>query len=239
MDIPLVSISNAQRAPIPWANWQGTVYHGLPENHLQFTARPKNYLAFTGRIAPEKRPDWAIEIARRAGIDLIIAAKISKVDQPYFDAVVKPLLKQPGVEFIGEIDDVKKGTLIGEALSLLFPIDWPEPFGLVLIEAMACGTPVIAFGRGSVPEIIEHERSGFIVNNIDEAVDAIRRVPELDRRVCRQCFESRFTAARMARDYLQLYHQRARGLDVAARSVTAAAPLCLTERVNGAGHVSG
>ena len=204
-DVPLVSISDAQRAPIPWANWIETIPHGLPANLHPFQPRPGGYLAFLGRISPEKRPDRAIAIARRAGVPLRIAAKVDNVDREYFDERVRPLLAEPGVEFIGEIDEAAKSAFLGDALALLFPIDWPEPFGLAMIEAMACGTPVIAFRRGSVPEVIEDGVTGFIVDGVEEAVRAVGRVGELSRLGCRREFERRFTAARMARDYVAIY----------------------------------
>jgi glycosyltransferase involved in cell wall biosynthesis len=203
--MPLVSISNAQRTHLPWANWYGTVYHGLPTSLYAPGCGDGGYLAFIGRICPEKRPDWAIEIARRAGLPLTIAAKVDKVDRSYYKTRIKPLLKDPLIEFIGEIGDSEKGAFLGDATALLFPIDWPEPFGLVLIEAMANGTPVIAFGRGSVPEIIDHGVTGFVVDNVDEAVAAIPLARALDRIVIRRRFEDRFSVERMARDYVSLY----------------------------------
>jgi glycosyltransferase involved in cell wall biosynthesis len=210
-EFPLVSISNDQRRPLPGANWVGTVYHGLPPELLRFPASAdRGYLAFLGRISPEKRPDRAIEIARRAGLPLRIAAKVDNADRQYFERDIEPLLRDPLVEFIGEIGDAEKGDFLGNARALLFPIDWPEPFGLVLIEAMACGTPVIAFAGGSVPEVIEDHTTGFIVTDIDGAVRAVARLPELDRRQIRRRFEQRFSAARMARDYLEIYQELAR-----------------------------
>jgi len=203
--MPLVSISNAQRTHLPWANWYGTVYHGLPTSLYAPGCGDGGYLAFIGRICPEKRPDWAIEIARRAGLPLTIAAKVDKVDRSYYKTRIKPLLKDPLIEFIGEIGDSEKGAFLGDATALLFPIDWPEPFGLVLIEAMANGTPVIAFRRGSVPEIIDHDVTGFVVDNVDEAVAAIPLARALDRIVIRRRFEDRFSVERMARDYVSLY----------------------------------
>jgi glycosyltransferase involved in cell wall biosynthesis len=205
--MPLVSISDAQRTPMPWANWSETVLHGLPRN----LHRPGNgsggYLGFLGRISPEKAPDRAIEIARRAGLPLKIAAKVDAADQEYHEGKIVPLLRDPLIEFIGEIGEADKGAFLGNALALLFPIDWPEPFGLVLIEAMANGTPVIAFGRGSVPEIIDDGVTGFIVNDIQSAIEAVPLALRLDRRAIRGCFEERFTAERMARDYLALYQR--------------------------------
>jgi glycosyltransferase involved in cell wall biosynthesis len=207
-DMPVVSISHAQRTPLPNLCWQGTVYHGLPRDLLPLSTEPKGYLAFLGRISPEKGPDTAIRIARRAGLPLRIAAKVDRVDQPYFDEIIRPLLKEPGIEFIGEIGEAEKAEFLGGAVALLFPIDWPEPFGLVMIEAMACGTPVVAFRRGSVPEILEDGVTGFLVDNDKDAVDCLDRISMLDRRVIRREFERRFTAERMAKDYLRLYRRQ-------------------------------
>jgi glycosyltransferase involved in cell wall biosynthesis len=204
-DIPLVSISDDQRAPLSFANWQATVYHGLPAHTYKFNAKPANYLAFLGRISPEKRVDRAIEVAKRAGLPLKIAAKIDKADEEYVAATIKPLLDHPLIEWIGEIGEEEKNEFLGNARALLFPIDWPEPFGLVMIEAMACGTPVIAFERGSVPEVIDEGISGFIVNTVDEAVDAVAKAEKLDRAGARSQFERRFSARRMANEYLALY----------------------------------
>jgi glycosyltransferase involved in cell wall biosynthesis len=206
-DIPVVSISKHQRLPMPPVNWVGCVYHGVPSEHLPFTARPKDgYLAFLGRICPEKRPDRAIEIAARAGMPLKIAAKIDVVDREYWRTVIAPLIERnSNVEFIGEITDAQKGDFLGNAGALLFPIDWPEPFGLVMIEAMACGTPVIAYEAGSVPEVIEHGVNGFLVDDIDGAVAAITRLGAIDRAVVRRRFDERFTVKRMAMDYLSIY----------------------------------
>jgi glycosyltransferase involved in cell wall biosynthesis len=204
-DEPLVSISDAQRAPLPWVNWQATVHHGLPVELLHFRPGQGKYLAFLGRISPEKRPDRAIELARRVGIPLRIAAKVDNADKAYFERQIQPLLTTADVEFVGEIGDRDKEAFLGEALALLFPIDWPEPFGLVMIEAMACGTPVIAWRGGSVAEVLEHGTSGFIVEDMDQAVAAIGRVGELDRRRCRADFEARFSAARMAEQYVEAY----------------------------------
>jgi glycosyltransferase involved in cell wall biosynthesis len=206
-----VSISNDQRAPLPAANWVGTVYHGLPPELLRFSASAhQGYLAFLGRISPEKRPDRAIEIARRAGLPLRIAAKVDHADREYFERDIRPLLADPLVEFIGEIADTDKSDFLGNARALLFPIDWPEPFGLVVIESMACGTPVIAFACGSVPEVIDEGITGFIVRDIEAAVRAVDRLERLDRQEIRRRFEQRFSVARMASDYLQIYQQRAR-----------------------------
>ncbi|WP_142850258.1 glycosyltransferase family 4 protein [Telmatospirillum sp. J64-1] len=205
-DFPLVSISDDQRRPMPPGNWVGTVHHGLPRDLLTFTPFPREgYLAFLGRISPEKRPDLAIEIARRSGLPLKMAAKVDEADRDYFESRIRPLLDDPLVEFIGEIGESEKSAFLGNARALLFPIDWPEPFGLVMIEAMACGTPVIAFRRGSVPEVIEHGLTGFIVETVEEAVQALDRLDELSRLEVRRRFEKRFSAERMARDYLAIY----------------------------------
>jgi glycosyltransferase involved in cell wall biosynthesis len=206
-EMPLVSISDAQRRPLPWANWAGTIYHGLPRNMYSFQERSQGYLAFLGRIAPEKRPDQAIEIAKRAGIPLRIAAKVDPSDRMYFEAEVEPLLNHPLIEFVGEISDAEKNEFIGNAMALVCPYDWPEPFGLVLIEAFACGTPVVAYRRGSIPEIIDHSVTGYICDNLDEMVDAVGQVPLIDRKQCRTAFDERFTADRMARDYVALYER--------------------------------
>jgi glycosyltransferase involved in cell wall biosynthesis len=204
-EMPLVSISDAQRRPLPSAGWVGTVHHGLLEDLFGFHEVPGDYLAFLGRISPEKRVDRAIEIARRAGMPLKLAAKVDKVDQDYFDAVIKPLLDPPLIEYIGEIGGKEKEEFLGGAYALLFPIDWPEPFGLVMIEAMACGTPVIAWPHGSVPEIMEEGVSGFVVDEIEKAARAVERLASFDRRQCREVFERRFTAGRMAEDYVKIY----------------------------------
>lgn len=206
-DIPLVSISDAQRAPLWWANWQATVYHGLPEDLLDFHPARGTYLAFLGRISPEKRVDRAIEIARRVDMPIKIAAKVDKADGEYFEEVVKPLFSDSRVEYVGEITEVEKNEFLGDAYALLFPIDWPEPFGLVMIEAMACGTPVVAFRRGSVPEVMVDGVTGFVVEDLDEAVEAVDRVASLDRREVRRVFEDRFTAERMAREYVNAYNR--------------------------------
>jgi glycosyltransferase involved in cell wall biosynthesis len=206
-DIPVVSISRAQRRPLPEANWVGNVYHGLPERALRFHRGPGKYLAFIGRISPEKRPDRAIEIAMRSGMQLKIAAKIDRSDQSYFENKIRPLLGQPNIDFIGEIGDREKSEFLGNAVACLAPIDWPEPFGLNMIEAMACGTPTIAFRHGSVPEVLEDGVSGFIVESIEEAVRAVDRVKTMSRAACRDAFERRFTARRMANDYVKLYER--------------------------------
>jgi glycosyltransferase involved in cell wall biosynthesis len=208
-EMPVVSISDSQREPLPWLNWQATVHHGLPVDLYRFRPERGTYLACLGRISPEKGMDQAIEIARRVGVPLRIAAKVDKVDQDYFDKVIEPLLRDPLVEFSGEIGDADKEAFLGNARALLFPIDWPEPFGLVMIEAMACGTPVVAYGNGSVPEVMEDGRTGYIVRELDDAVDAVRRLPQLSRAQCREVFEERFTASRMARDYVDVYERLA------------------------------
>ena len=207
-EMPVISISNVQREPLPWANWQATVYHGLPADMYQFRDKTGTYLAFLGRVSPEKRVDRAIEIAKQVGIPLKIAAKVDRVDKDYFETVVEPLLRHPFVEFVGEIGEGEKEEFLSNAYALLFPIDWPEPFGLVIIEAMACGTPVIAYRGGAVPEVMEEGHTGFIVQGLEDAVDAVRRVPELSRKRCREVFDHRFTAARMAHGYVQVYERR-------------------------------
>jgi glycosyltransferase involved in cell wall biosynthesis len=206
-DMPLVSISDAQRRPVQNANWEATVYNGLPLDLLPFTPCRGTYLAFLGRISPEKRPDRAIEIAKQSGLPLRIAAKVDPADEEYFASTIKPLLSGSDVDFIGEVDDEKKADLLGGAQALLFPIDWPEPFGMVVIEALACGTPVVAWRDGSIPELIQHGTSGFIVDNLEDAVSATSATAELDRADCRREFEARFTADRMARDYVSVYER--------------------------------
>jgi glycosyltransferase involved in cell wall biosynthesis len=229
--VPVVSISDAQRGPLPWLNWQGTVYHGLPLDLHTFHERSGEYLAFLGRISPEKGVDRAIEIARRVGMPLKVAAKVDRADRDYYEADIKPLLKAsaPLVEFVGEVGGRDKDDFLGRAAALLFPIDWPEPFGLVMIEALACGTPVIAFRNGSVPEVIADGVTGFVVDTAEEAAEAVGRVAWLDRPTCRKVFEERFGAARMARDYLDVYRRLAHPGPVpaspaarAGRAVTAA-----------------
>jgi glycosyltransferase involved in cell wall biosynthesis len=206
---PLVSISDAQRQPIPWANWQATVYHGIPRDLHALQERPGSYLAFLGRVSPEKRLDRAVHIARRTGMPLKIAAKIDAADRSYFKEAIQPVLKAAGTraEFVGEVGGREKDDFLARAYALLFPIDWPEPFGLVMIEALACGTPVIAWRCGSVPEVIADGVTGFIVDSLDQAVQAVGRVPVLSRRKCRQVFEERFTAVRMTRDYVRIYRR--------------------------------
>jgi len=221
---PVVSISNAQRRPLPQANWAGTVYHGLPENLYESHPEPGDYLAFVGRISPEKRLDRAIEIAQRSGMPLKIAAKVDRFDRDYFDEHIEPLLHDPRVEFVGEIGEAEKSDFLGNAYALLFPIDWPEPFGLVMIEAMACGLPVIAWRRGSVPEVIDHGVTGFIVDNLDAAVQAVARVGELSRSRCRRVFETRFSDRRMCQDYVRIYRQIQRAASEKAHRPLSQAP---------------
>ena len=206
--MPLVSISDDQRGPMPPSlNWMATIDHGLPATLYRFNQKGGSYLAFLGRIAPEKRPDRAIEIAKRAGIPLKIAAKVDPADQEYFENVIEPLLDDPLVEFIGEIGDQEKNEFLGNALALLFPIDWPEPFGLVMIEAMATGTPVIAWRKGSVPKVIDEGVTGFVVNSIEGALRAVGQIGVLDRTAVRQQFEARFTSSQMAFKYLAVYEE--------------------------------
>lgn len=202
---PLVSISTAQRAPLPRANWSATVHHGLPLNLYDFHPQPKDYFAFVGRISPEKRCDRAIEIALACNTPLHIAAKVDDTDRAYWEEMIEPMLDHPLITFVGEIGDREKNDFIGNARALLTPIDWPEPFGLVIIEALACGTPVIAYGHGSVPELLDHGVSGFIVHDQEQAIAAARRVHEIDRRACREQFEHRFAAPVMAASYAALY----------------------------------
>jgi glycosyltransferase involved in cell wall biosynthesis len=203
--VPVISISNAQRRPVPQANWVRTIHHGIPEKLLTPLPLTPGYLAVLGRIAPEKGVDRAIKIAIRCGIPLKIAAKIDRADQDYYDEVMRPLMDHPLVEYIGEISDQEKSSFLSGAIGLLLPIDWPEPFGLVMIEAMACGTPVIAYNRGSVPEIIQEDLTGFIVEDETSAVAAVGRLSQLNRDAIRSQFEQRFTARRMALDYLAVY----------------------------------
>ncbi len=216
-EVPLVSISDRQRLPFAWVNWQGTVHHGLPRGAFAFVDGNSGYLAFLGRISPEKGVDQAIEIAKRSGRVLKIAAKVDRADREYFEKVIKPLLDHPLVEFIGEIGSAEKNAFLGNAAALLFPINWPEPFGLVMIEALACGTPVIAYPFGSVPEIVADGTAGFIVPDVDSAVDAVERIGEIDRRNCRKHFEQHFTAERMAQNYLDIYKRLRRGKSPAIR----------------------
>lgn len=212
-DMPVISISDAQRQPLPMANWQRTVYHGLPLDLYAPSEAPGDYLAFLGRISPEKRVDRAIEIARRAGLPLKIAAKIDAAERDYFDTDVKPLLDTPGVELVGEIGEAEKNAFLSGARALLFPIDWPEPFGLVTIEAFACGTPVIAYPHGAMPEIVEEGVSGYLVTSIEEAVQAVQRTACFSRPGCRRYFERRFTADRMVRAYVEAYRRQVAHVD--------------------------
>ena len=205
---PLVSISDSQRLALPFANWVGTVYHGLPLDLCQFSAKSKGYLAFLGRMSQEKRPDRAIEIAKRLGMPLKMAAKVGSADEAFFRREIEPLLDHPLIEFVGEIGDEQKSDFLGGADAMLFPIDWPEPFGLVMIEAMACGTPVVAFNNGAAGEVIDHEVTGFIVDDLESAVEAVRAAVRLDRRDIRRRFDRRFSATAMARAYLDLYAER-------------------------------
>jgi glycosyltransferase involved in cell wall biosynthesis len=206
-EMPVISISNAQRAPLPWVNWVANVYHGLPRDLYELREQRGKYLLFLGRICADKGCDLAIEIARRAGRELVIAAKVDAADREYYTQEIEPRLDHPLVRYIGEVGGEEKNELLGNAYALLFPIQWPEPFGLVMIEAMACGTPVIAFRHGSVPEVMEDGVTGYITDTLEEAVQAVERAGMLDRRRCRQVFERRFTADRMARDYLDVYER--------------------------------
>jgi glycosyltransferase involved in cell wall biosynthesis len=216
-DMPLVSISNSQRAPLPFANWVGTVYHGLAREVCPFNPAPRgNYFAFLGRVSREKGLERAIEIARRANVRLRIAAKVDRADEDYFEQRLKPLFALPGIEFVGEMNEADKPAFLGNATALLFPIDWPEPFGLAMIEAMSCGTPVIAWRNGSVPEVVEEGRTGIVVQSMDEAVAATVRAGRMDRLAVRDRFEERFSAARMAQDYLAVYRALARRRALAA-----------------------
>ena len=215
-DMPVVSISDHQRTPLPMAHWVGTVYNGIPADLYTFQPKPGDYLAFLGRMSPEKGPEQAIEIALKAGMPLKMAAKVDAVDRDYFTSRIEPLLKHPLIEFVGEVDEQGKNALLGGARALLFPIQWPEPFGLVMIEAMACGTPVIAFRRGSVPEVMQEGVSGYVVDSVEAAVAALARVDAIDRAACRAYFEKRFTAERMAEGYVKCYRQ----LQAMALSVT-------------------
>ena len=206
-ELPLVSISDAQRAPLPRQNWVGTVHHGFPERDFRFQPEPGSYLAFLGRISREKRVDRAIAIAKACGWPLRIAAKVDPTDVLYFKNEIAPLMEHPLIEFIGEIEDSQKSAFLGNARALLFPIDWPEPFGLVMIESLACGTPVVAYRGGSVAEVIEDGVTGFVVGDMDQAIDAACRVHTLERRACRDAFTRRFSASRMASAYVRLYRQ--------------------------------
>lgn len=213
LDCPLISISDAQRKPLAWANWQQTIHHGLPEHLYTFHPDSQPYLVYVGRLTPEKRPDHAIEIAKRVGMPLKIAAKVDPVDRDYFRTVIQPLLTDSLVEYVGEVTDPQKNDLIGNAYALLAPFDWPEPFGLVFIEALACGTPILAYRRGSVPEIINNGHTGFICESVDEMVKSVPEISTLDRRHCRQIFEQRFTVERMVQNYLSVYEHLVNHVD--------------------------
>ncbi len=206
-DMPVASISDAQRRPLPWLNWQATVHHGLPSKLYTLHTETGRYLAFLGRISPEKGVDKAIEIAKRTGIKLKIAAKVDRVDQSYFEQTIRPLMDSRWVEYIGEITDREKDEFLGNAFALILPLNWPEPFGIVMIEAMACGTPIVAFRCGSAPEVIEHGITGFLAEDVNTAVAALNRISTLSRQRCRERFEERFTAERMCRDYLGIYER--------------------------------
>ena len=245
-DVPLVSISDDQRLPLPGANWLATVYHGLPRNLHTFRNQSGEYLAFLGRISPEKRLDRAIEIARQANMPLKVAAKIYPEEREYFSQVIAPMLEQSRsfVEFVGEVGGVEKDEFLGRAQALIFPIDWPEPFGLVMIEALACGTPVIAWRNGSVPEIIQEGVTGFVVEDIEGAIRAVGQVPEVARWKCRQTFEERFVAPQMAAEYLKVYRRLtcvqpgtlehpARGTGSSSRAVNGARPRLSADPMNG------
>lgn len=222
-DMNVISISDSQRAPLPWVNWVATVHHGLPEDLYTPRPEPGNYLAFLGRISPEKRVDRAIEIARRAGIPIKIAAKVDAVDRDYFNSRIRALLDDATVEYLGEIGERQKNEFLGNARALLFPIDWPEPFGLVMIEAMACGTPVIAYRMGSVPELVDEGTTGMIVDGIDEGVKAVEAIGSISRTACRQAFEERFSVSRMAREYAAIYRRLlTHPADVTGATATAA-----------------
>lgn len=206
-DMPVISISDHQRTPLPMARWVDTVYNGIPAENYTFRPEPGDYLAFLGRMSPEKGPEQAIEIALKAGMPLKMAAKVDAADRDYFASRIEPLLKHSLIEFVGEVDERGKNALLGGARALLFPIQWPEPFGLVMIEAMACGTPVIAFRRGAVPEVMREGVSGYVVESVEAAVAALERVDAIDRAACRAYFEERFTAERMAEGYVKCYRR--------------------------------
>jgi glycosyltransferase involved in cell wall biosynthesis len=215
-DVPVISISDAQREPLPHANWLATIHHGLPDGLVRFDPHGGGYLAFLGRISPEKRVDRAIAIATALGWPLKIAAKVDRADVDYFERDIRPLLDNPLVDFIGEIGEADKSAFLGGARALLFPIDWPEPFGLVMIEALACGTPVVACRGGSVEEVLDEGVTGFIVDTLEEAIEATRRVDAIDRRACRRTFETRFTAKRMAQEHVAHFGH---AIEAAARPV--------------------
>ena len=228
-EFPLVSISDSQRGPLPSANWAATVQHGLPPELFDYSPTDRGYLAFVGRISPEKRPDRAIEIARRAKMPIRLAAKVDAADAAYYRDVIRPLLAGPDVDFLGEINDAGKNELLGGATALIFPIDWPEPFGLVMIEAMACGTPVIAWDVGSVPEVVDPGVTGFIVRSVDEAAEAVRKAARLDRAAIRAVFERRFSVATMSNNYLDLYSRLVRRASGAALPLRSRHESCATD----------
>ena len=203
--VPLVSISDAQRRPLAFMNWVATVYHGLPRDLLTYSKGPGKYLAFLGRIAPEKRPDLAIDVAKKVGIPIKLAAKVDVVDRAYFEQVIKPRLSPPDVEYVGEIDDSQKSEFLGNAIALMFTVDWPEPFGLAMIEALACGTPVVARPCGSVPEVLRNGVTSIIASEFDELVQAVRNIDQISREACREEFETRFTVDVMATHYERTY----------------------------------
>ncbi len=217
-EMPVISISNAQRRPLAWLNWQETVYHGLPTNLYSFHPNQGTYLAFLGRLSPEKRPDHAIALAKRTGMPLRIAAKVDPVDREYFVTQIEPLLDHPLVEYVGEITDEEKNDFLGDAYALVCPYDWPEPFGIVLIESLACGTPVLAYRRGSIPEIIDEGVTGMICEDLNQMMSSLAMVSELERRRCRESFEQRFTVERMAQDYGKVYEQFIAGKNLLAGS---------------------
>ena len=229
--VAFVSVSDAQRKPLGGLGWARTIHHGLPADRYRFSPAVGKYLVFLGRISPEKKPETAIRVALRSGVPLRIAAKVDRADREYFEAVVRPMLADPRIEFVGEVNDREKGALLGDALALLFPVDWPEPFGLVMVEALACGTPVIARARGSTPEVIAHGRTGFLCETEDEMVRAVAGIGHLRRADCRADFERRFTVARMVDAYLDVYSrvQATRVSRVTARTGRVA-PLTETAR---------
>jgi glycosyltransferase involved in cell wall biosynthesis len=220
-NMPLTSISLSQRKPLPWVNWIGNVYHGLPADLLPLGSGRGKYLAFLGRISPEKRVDRAIEIAQKLNMPLKVAAKVDAADRAYYEREIRHLLNTPNVEFVGEINEQEKGKFLGDAYAYLFPIDWPEPFGLTMIESMACGTPTIAFNCGSVPEVITRGVTGFIVDTMDEAVNAVQQAAVLDRAACRAEFMKRFSAPKMAQQYVKLYEASVRAKSAVPYSVSA------------------
>jgi glycosyltransferase involved in cell wall biosynthesis len=218
-EIPLVSISNSQRTPLQFANWKATVYHGIPADMFKPVSTPGKYLAFVGRISPEKRVDRAIEVALLAGIPIRIAAKVDKADQEYYETQIRHLLDHPLVEFVGEINDFEKQEFLGNALGLLYLIDWPEPFGLAMIESMACGTPVVAYANGSIPEVIDHGITGYVIDSQEDAVLAVSMLEYLDRGKCRLVFEEKYSSERMASDYINTYQSLVGKTEVTGRTL--------------------